>query len=83
MATSGKTLIFCAHRLSSITEVEKIHVLNEGSVVQQGTHKELLTQKGKTYAKMWDSYNSGGFKKDETSAPESNQSNIQSTFQFA
>jgi len=35
----GKTVIYCAHRLSSIINVDKIHVLKEGKVVEEGNHK--------------------------------------------
>ena len=37
-----KTVIYCAHRLSSITAVDKIHVLKHGQVRESGTHEELM-----------------------------------------
>ena len=37
-----KTVIYCAHRLSSITGVDKIHVLQDGKLRETGTHEELL-----------------------------------------
>jgi len=39
---AGKTVIYCAHRLSSIINVDKIHVLKDGSVVEQGKHAQLM-----------------------------------------
>ena len=40
-----KTAIFCAHRLSSIINVDQIHVLSEGKLVEQGTHADLVARK--------------------------------------
>ena len=50
-----KTVIIIAHRLSSILSTNRIVVLKEGCVVQQGTHEELCRQEG-VYKKMWDAY---------------------------
>ena len=51
----NKTVIIIAHRLSSILSANRIVVLKEGCVVQQGTHEELCRQEG-VYKKMWDAY---------------------------
>ncbi len=37
----GKTVVYCAHRLSSIINVDKIHVVSHGHLVEEGTHAEL------------------------------------------
>lgn len=52
LAEQGKTIIVIAHRLSTVRDADSIVVLDEGRVVQQGIHKELLEQDG-VYAKLW------------------------------
>lgn len=51
---ASKTVIVIAHRLSTIAHADKIFVIDEGRVAEEGTHKELLEQKGK-YSSMYDS----------------------------
>lgn len=53
------TAVVIAHRLSTIQRMDRIVVLDNGSIVEQGTHKELLAKNG-TYAKLW-KHQSGGF----------------------
>ncbi len=55
----NRTSIVIAHRLSTIQKMDRIIVLDKGTIVEQGSHKELLTQKG-VYAKLW-AHQSGGF----------------------
>ena len=62
----GKTVIYCAHRLSSIVNVDKIHVVSDGRLVQQGNHQELISDINGTYHEMWQNIeNSGKDKNDE------------------
>jgi ATP-binding cassette, subfamily B, multidrug efflux pump len=55
----GKTVIAIAHRLSTIARMDRIVVLDDGKVVEDGTHDGLLAQGG-IYARLW-SRQSGGF----------------------
>jgi ATP-binding cassette, subfamily B, heavy metal transporter len=50
--SKNKTTLIIAHRLSSITKADKIIVLDEGKIVESGSHKELLRRGGK-YSEFW------------------------------
>lgn len=55
----NRTAIVIAHRLSTIQKMDRIVVLDEGKIIEQGKHSELLKHKG-LYAKLW-AHQSGGF----------------------
>ena len=54
--SKGKTVIMIAHRLSSIVDADRICVLKDGSIAEEGTHETLLQTNG-VYAHMWEEYN--------------------------
>jgi ATP-binding cassette subfamily B multidrug efflux pump len=63
----GKTVIAIAHRLSTIAALDRLVVIEQGRIVEQGTHAELL-EVGGEYAKLW-LRQSGGFLEPDADAP--------------
>lgn len=59
----GKTVLAIAHRLSTLSAMDRIVVLDEGRIVEEGTHDTLLARGG-LYARFWDRQ-SGGFLRTE------------------
>jgi ATP-binding cassette subfamily B multidrug efflux pump len=60
----GKTVIAIAHRLSTIAAMDRLIVLDQGRIAEEGSHRELLALGG-VYARLW-AHQSGGFLPDET-----------------
>lgn len=67
----GKTVIVIAHRLSTIMKMDRIVVMEQGAIVAEGTHSELLEQDG-LYKKLW-SIQAGGFLGGETEPKETGE----------
>ena len=55
----GKTVIAIAHRLSTIAAMDRLIIIDEGRIVEQGSHQELIAQQG-IYAQLW-AHQTGGF----------------------
>lgn len=53
--SKGKTVIMIAHRLSSVTNADRICVMSEGSIAESGTFSELI-EKGGIFSRMWENY---------------------------
>lgn len=53
--TQGKTVLMIAHRLTTVQDADSIVVVDNGEIVEQGTHKELLSRE-KQYHRMWNEY---------------------------
>ncbi|SDZ11432.1 ABC transporter ATP-binding protein [Tindallia californiensis] len=53
--TEGKTVLMIAHRLNSVISADKILVMKEGKIVEQGNHQTLL-KKENVYSTMWEEY---------------------------
>jgi ATP-binding cassette subfamily B protein len=64
-----KTTIVIAHRLSTIQKMDRIIVIDNGKIIEQGNHAELLENKNSLYKKLWE-LQAGGFLKSEDDEPD-------------
>lgn len=56
----NRTALVVAHRLSTIQKMDRIIVMKEGRIIEEGSHKELIRNKNGVYSKLWE-HQSGGF----------------------
>ncbi len=63
----GRTTIAIAHRLSTLSRMDRILVFNEGRIIEEGSHDSLLKKKGH-YAQMWKMQASGFLTEDRAQA---------------
>jgi ATP-binding cassette, subfamily B, multidrug efflux pump len=79
----GKTVVAIAHRLSTIAAMDRLVVMDQGRVVEQGSHAELLAQGG-LYARLW-AHQSGGFlgEHDEDEPPAVHEKSIRQPWEAA
>ncbi len=61
---AGKTTIVIAHRLSTIQKMDRIIVIDNGKIIEQGSHDKLLKKEESLYKKLWE-LQAGGFLKSE------------------
>lgn len=59
----GRTTVAIAHRLSTLRNMDRIVVLKDGHIIEQGSHSQLLRKRGE-YARLW-KMQSGGFLQDQ------------------
>ena len=49
----GRTVIIIAHRLAAVRNCDRIITIENGSIVEEGTHRELLARPGSVYGRLW------------------------------
>jgi ATP-binding cassette subfamily B multidrug efflux pump len=60
----GKTVIAIAHRLSTVMHMDRLIIIEKGSVILSGTHEELLSHESNLYKKLWEIQAGGFIRKD-------------------
>ena len=72
----GRTTIVIAHRLSTIQKMDRIIVIDDGKIIEQGSHNELLNKEDSLYKKLWE-LQAGGFLKSEDDEIESEELEVE------
>lgn len=72
----GKTVIAIAHRLSTVMNMDRLIVMENGSVALSGTHAELLMHESNLYKKLWDIQAGGFLRADETLSGEADFASV-------
>lgn len=67
-ATHGLTSVVIAHRLSTVKDADRIHVLHDGRIVESGTHMELIARSDSLYSDMWRQQMEADFRRAEGGA---------------
>ena len=62
--TKNKTTIIIAHHLRKLLQMDRILVFDNGKIVEEGTHQELL-KLGRTYKKLWEAQTNNTIRNDE------------------
>ncbi|MBI5152434.1 ABC transporter ATP-binding protein [Candidatus Peregrinibacteria bacterium] len=78
----NKTAIVVAHRLSTVMQMDRAIVVQDGRIVEEGDHKSLINKEGSLYKKLWD-LQAHGFFKDEEDVAERKEENTQQANIFA
>ena len=72
----GRTTIVIAHRLSTIQKMDRIIVIDNGKIIEQGSHSELLEKENSLYKKLWE-LQAGGFLDSESEEEEETDENVE------
>jgi ABC-type multidrug transport system ATPase subunit len=69
---AGKTTIVISQRLSTIQKMDRIIVIDNGKIIEQGNHQKLLKNRNSLYKKLWE-LQAGGFLKDDKTDEETEE----------
>ncbi len=73
---AGKTTIVIAHRLSTIQKMDRIIVVDDGKILEEGSHADLLAKEDSLYKKLW-TLQAGGFLNEDADDQEKQDSEVE------